>query len=321
MADSVAYNQTLSEGRAATVAHMIYAAPAPYRGWRARLAELLALSWAQTEPILPALPTTGRRGRRSHFQLSERFVPKSPPMPTSRKHPRPALSSAAAPRGVKRRTALWIGGGVLTLGGLFGAAVWWQSPTAPRHAPGMAEGDLLAETDADLAIGEVGASVLVEYASLTCSACAAFAIQIWPELERRMVRPGRLRFLYRDFPLDSVAFAASVMVRALPAERRLPAIKDLYAQRDAWVPPRTLRPSEVRRWVADRAGPVVGLEPAEAFRAISDGGWERRIARMRLEAQTTGIDRVPTFVLPNRKRFVGLRAPAEFVAMVERARS
>jgi 2-hydroxychromene-2-carboxylate isomerase len=110
------------------------------------------------------------------------------------------------------------------------------------------------------------------------------------------------------------------MVRALPAERRLPAVKALYAQRDAWVPTRALQPAEVRRWVADRAGPVAGLAPGDAFRALSDGGWERRIAGLRLEAQEAGVDRTPTFILPNRERFVGLRAPGEFVAMVERAR-
>ena len=242
-------------------------------------------------------------------------------MSISRKRCRPAGLPVKGLGGIDRRTALWLGGGALVLGGLFGAAVWRQSPTAPRQAPGAAEGDLLAETDADLAVGQTGAPVLVEYASLTCPACAAFAVQIWPELERRLVRPGRLRFLYRDFPLDLVALTASVMVRALPAERRFEAIKALYAQRDVWVPPRALRPVEVRRWVADRAGPVVGLSSGDAFRAVSDREWERRIAGLRLEAQAVGIDRTPTFVLPNRERFVGLRGSAEFVVMVERARS
>jgi DNA-directed RNA polymerase omega subunit len=115
-----------------------------------------------------------------------------------------------------------------------GGAAWWQASTAPRRAPGPAADDLLAETDADLTAGKAGAPVLVKYAFLTCPACAAFAVRVWPELERRLVRPGRLRFLYRDFPLDAVALAAAVMVRALPAERRLSAVKALYARRDAW---------------------------------------------------------------------------------------
>jgi hypothetical protein len=194
-------------------------------------------------------------------------------------------------------------------------------PDAPRRAPGPAADDLLAETDADLTAGDAGAPVLVEYASLTCPACAAFAVRVWPELERRLVRPGRLRFLYRDFPLDAVALAAAVMVRALPAERRLSAVKALYARRDAWIPLRALQPGEARRWVADRAGPVVGLAPDDAVRAVSDGIWERRIAGLRLDAEKAGVDRTPTFILPDRGRFVGLSAPEEFVAMVERARA
>jgi protein-disulfide isomerase len=202
-----------------------------------------------------------------------------------------------------------------------GGAVWWRASTASRRAPGPAADDLLAETDADLTAGEAGAPVLVEYASLTCPACAAFAVLVWPELERRLVRPGRLRFLYRDFPLDAVALAAAVMVRGLPAERRLFAVKALYARRDAWVPTRALQPDEARRWVADRAGPVVGLAPDDAVRAVSDGTWERRIAALRLDAERAGVDRTPTFILPDRGRFVGLRPPEEFVAMVERARA
>jgi len=241
-------------------------------------------------------------------------------MSVSRKHHRTDRPPVKGLGGIDRRIALWLGGSALVLGGIFGAAVWGRSPTVSRLVQGTAEGDLLAETDADLAVGQLGAPVLVEYASLTCPACAAFAVQIWPEIEQRLVRPGRLRFLYRDFPLDPVALMASVMVRALPAERRFEAIKALYAQSDAWVPTRALQPAEVRRWVADRAGPVAGLSPGDAFRAVSDGGWERRIAGLRLEAQGAGIDRTPTFVLPNRERFAGLRAPAEFVVMVERAR-
>jgi len=240
-------------------------------------------------------------------------------MLVSRKHRRTAPPVKGSV-GIDRRTAFWLGGGALVLGGLFGAAVWWQSLMTPRRPPEAAESDLLTETDADLAVGQTGAPVLVEYASLTCPACAIFAVQIWPELERRLVHPGRLRFLYRDFPLDPVALAASVMVRALPAERRLDAIKALYAQRDAWIPTRAMQLSEVRRWVADRAGSVVGLSPDNAFQAVSDGSWERRIAELRFKAQEAGIDRTPTFVLPNRERFVGLRAPSEFVSMVEQAR-
>jgi 2-hydroxychromene-2-carboxylate isomerase len=214
-----------------------------------------------------------------------------------------------------------VGGGLLASGGLAGGVAWRLASKSPGRVRAPAADDLLAETDADLTVGEVGAPVLVEYASLTCPACAAFAVQVWPELERRLVRPGRLRFLYRDFPLDAVALAAAVMVRALPAERRLSAVKALYARRDAWVPMRALRLDEARRWVADRAGPVVGLAPDDAVRAVSNGDWERRIAGLRLDAEEAGVDRTPTFILPDRGRFVGLRAPEEFVAMVERARS
>ena len=57
-----------------------------------------------------------------------------------------------------------------------------------------------------------------EYVSLTCSHCAEFYITILPELEKRYVDTGKVRFILRDFPLDGYG-AESRRAGALHAGR------------------------------------------------------------------------------------------------------
>jgi protein-disulfide isomerase len=53
------------------------------------------------------------------------------------------------------------------------------------------------------AMGQAGAPVeIVEYADFQCPHCAGFDQVQFPDLKRRLIDPGKARFVYRDFPLD-----------------------------------------------------------------------------------------------------------------------
>lgn len=43
---------------------------------------------------------------------------------------------------------------------------------------------------------------LVEYAALTCHVCRDFAKQIYPRLKREYIDTGKVRYIYRDYPLE-----------------------------------------------------------------------------------------------------------------------
>ena len=78
--------------------------------------------------------------------------------------------------------------------------------------PAAAQQDAADPRLSDRAIGRADAPVQVlEYFSLTCSHCAAFYRDTMPQVKQKLVEPGTIRFVYRDFPLDRLALAAAVV--------------------------------------------------------------------------------------------------------------
>jgi protein-disulfide isomerase len=66
----------------------------------------------------------------------------------------------------------------------------------------------------DMALGSATAPVtIVEYSSLTCPHCAAFAENVFPMLQSKYIDTGKVRFVSREFPLDIKAAAASMLAR------------------------------------------------------------------------------------------------------------
>ena len=105
------------------------------------------------------------------------------------------------------------------------------------------------------AIGRPDAPVRVlEYFSLTCSHCAAFHRDTLPQVKQKLVEPGAVRFIYRDFPLDRLALAAAVVARSLPAERYEPFVGALLLSQDRWAFARNGDPMEELAKMAALAG-------------------------------------------------------------------
>jgi protein-disulfide isomerase len=66
----------------------------------------------------------------------------------------------------------------------------------------------------DMVLGSATAPVtIIEYSSLTCSHCAAFAQNVFPMLQSKYIDTGKVRFVSREFPLESKAAAASMLAR------------------------------------------------------------------------------------------------------------
>ena len=66
----------------------------------------------------------------------------------------------------------------------------------------------------DMVMGDAKAPVtIIEYASRTCPHCAHFTETTFPELKKRYIDTGRVRFIFREFPLDQLAAAAFMLAR------------------------------------------------------------------------------------------------------------
>ena len=68
----------------------------------------------------------------------------------------------------------------------------------------------------DMALGSKDASVtIIEYASMTCPHCAAFTKDVFPKIKSEYIDTGKVRFIFREFPLDKIALAASATARCI----------------------------------------------------------------------------------------------------------
>jgi protein-disulfide isomerase len=92
---------------------------------------------------------------------------------------------------------------------------------APQALPDVVEGR--AEAPA----------TIVEYASLTCSHCAAFHKESWPAIKAKYVDTGKAKFILREFPLDPLSIGAFMLARCA-GEKRDAVIDRLFDHQTEW---------------------------------------------------------------------------------------
>ncbi len=142
--------------------------------------------------------------------------------------------------------------------------------------------------------GHADAPVTVtEFFSLTCTHCAAFSRQVMPQITSNLVNTGKVRFVYRDFPLDQVALIAAMVARALPPERYEPFISALFASQDRWAFARGVNSTEELAKMAMLAG----MSRTTFDATIADQGLRNAILAEQKQAEDEfHVDSTPTFV-------------------------
>ena len=169
---------------------------------------------------------------------------------------------------------------------------------------------------ADRALGPGDAKVTVqEFFSLTCSHCAAFQRDTFPRVKAELIDTGRIRYVFRDFPLDQVALTAAMVARSLPADRYEPFVSALLSSQDRWAFTRTANPTDELAKMAALAG----LSRQAFNAAISDDGLRRAILAVQAEGEKRyRVDSTPTFIFNGRSKS-GAISYDEFLKAVEAA--
>ncbi|QFT33648.1 thioredoxin domain-containing protein [Roseibium porphyridii] len=85
------------------------------------------------------------------------------------------------------------------------------------------------------ALGDENAPVtIIEYASMTCGHCASFHKRTWPDLKKEYIETGKVRFVFREFPLDPVAAAAFMLARCAPQDKYFEIVDTLFENQRSW---------------------------------------------------------------------------------------
>lgn len=78
---------------------------------------------------------------------------------------------------------------------------------------------------------------VIEYASMTCSHCASFQEKTFPELKKRYIDTGKVRYIFREFPLDTLAAAAFMLARCAgekDSSKYFAMVDTLFHQQRQW---------------------------------------------------------------------------------------
>ncbi len=98
----------------------------------------------------------------------------------------------------------------------------------------------------DMVMGDDKAPVtVIEYASMTCPHCAHFQETTFPELKKRYIDTGKVRYIFREFPLDSLAAAVSMLARCAGEQdksRYFAIIDTMFHQQRTWAVEKPLGP-------------------------------------------------------------------------------
>jgi protein-disulfide isomerase len=159
----------------------------------------------------------------------------------------------------------------------------------------------------DVVQGPADAKVtIIEYASLTCSHCGAFHRDTYPELKKRYIDTGKVRFILREFPLDPLATAGFMLARCDGEQKYYPIVDMLFQQQRAWA--YTEKPLDALRQMMRQAGfsqekfdsCLRDQKLYDAVNAVKNRGVE-----------TFKVDSTPTFFI-NGQRYPGNMSINEF---------
>lgn len=199
----------------------------------------------------------------------------------------------------------------LTLGGVvalapIGGAVRAQDATVPVD-------ELMAkEALPDIVQGKADAPVtIVEYASMTCSHCAAFHKETYPTLVKNYVETGKVRFILREFPLDPLAAAGFMLARCSGPDKRSAMVDLLFDKQADWA--FTQKPLEA---LADLVKQT-GMSQDSFNKCINDQALYDQINQVRdRAAQKFGVEATPTFFV-NGKKVTGEITPKMLSDLLE----
>ena len=94
--------------------------------------------------------------------------------------------------------------------------------------------NLSAETKRIISGNENAKITIIAYESLTCSHCANFHNDVYPQLKKEYIDTGLAKIEFRHFPLDIAAFNASKIAQC-KNDQSLEILESLYSNQQAWV--------------------------------------------------------------------------------------
>ena len=150
-----------------------------------------------------------------------------------------------------------------------------------------------AEGDMALGAPEGAKVTVVEYASVTCSHCAAWQEEVWPEFKTRYVDTNKVRYVFREFPTPpaDIAAAGFLIARCAGEDKYFDVIHEIMASQREWqagVPPRS---------TLVRVATGAGLSEQQFQACVSDEAAIKALDARVKAGVDAGVNSTPTFLV------------------------
>jgi protein-disulfide isomerase len=153
---------------------------------------------------------------------------------------------------------------------------------------------------------------IVEFASLTCPHCARFNETVLPQVKKNYVATGKVRFVYKDFPLDQLAMTGAMLARCAPPGMGMKLIDIMFKNQLEWA--RAEQPIAPLRAYAQLAG----MSSAQVDACLQNAALLQAIKDEQNKAATLyQVEATPTFYVGDEK-VSGEKSYDEFAAIIDK---
>ncbi len=192
------------------------------------------------------------------------------------------------------------------------------SATASAADDGKADVKADAAAPADehgktYALGNPDAPIKIkEFASLSCSHCAAFATETFPEVKKQLIDTGKVYFEFVHFPLNAPAMDGALIALCMPEERYHQFLSFLFEQQAQWAF------SADYRQILKQNAKLLGASEDKLEACLNDEKKKAEIVKNMQDADTKyNVRSTPSFVVNDKVTFGGAMSFEDFKKRVE----
>ena len=155
--------------------------------------------------------------------------------------------------------------------------------------------EIRAETDDKIVLGDLNAAVtIIEFASLSCPHCAEFHKERFQWLKANFIDTGKVKFIFRDFPLNRSALLGSMAAHCAEPAKYFAFLNLLFERQESWAF------SEAIEAQLAKLAQMSGMGRDRLDSCLQDEALAEKIIKSRLDSQNTyKIESTPSFLVGN----------------------
>jgi len=148
----------------------------------------------------------------------------------------------------------------------------------------------------DKVLGSADAKVsVVEYASMSCPHCAHFDMTTFDDFRLKYIDSGKVRYVFREFPLNAPALAVAMLARCAPADQFFDIVHTYFHTQEKW-----LMGKDIKAGILD-VGQQFGFTEQSFDACLKNQALFEAINAVQERGTALGVNATPTFFIDGKK--------------------